>query len=200
MVSVRTLRWISVVAPTAFVVTFEIITRSLFDDVVPSWVHVVVALTAVSLAAFGFSTFVFTMMGRLEREVLERNRRLAILNALAADTSESLDVEQVAAATTRSIRAAMNLETVGLALASAEDGSLQLVGLDGLAAPFTPFDGVRSLAEYDCECQKAVALGRPVVIGDARESARRAGTMQGAHHRRPLCRARPEPPLRPGRD
>ena len=189
MMSVRTLRWISVVAPTAFVVTFEIITRSLFDDVVPSWVHVVVALTAVSLAAFAFSTFVFTMMGRLEREVLERNRRLAILNALAADTSESLDVEQVAAATTRSIRAAMNLETVGLALASAEDGSLQLVGLDGLAAPFIPVDGVRSLAEYDCECQKAVALCRPVVVSDVRESARCAGLLGDARAR--TCAAVP---------
>src|SRR3990170_1270488 len=175
--SVRTLRWVSVIVPTAFVVAFEIITRTVFADVVPSWVHVVVALAAVSLGAFLFSTFVFATIGRLERQGGERNRRLAILNALAADTSESLDVEQVAAATTRSIRAAMNLETVGLALVSAEDGSLQLVGLDGLAAPFIPVDGVRSLAEYDCECQKAVALGRPVVIGDARESARCAGLL-----------------------
>src|SRR3972149_325601 len=95
--SVRALRWISVIVPTIFVVTFEIITRSLFDDVVPPWVHVVVALGAVSGAAFAFSTFVFATIGSLEREVRERNRRLAILNALAADTSESLDVEQVRA-------------------------------------------------------------------------------------------------------
>ena len=175
--SVRALRWISVIVPTIFVVTFEIITRSLFDDVVPPWVHVVVALGAVSLAAFIFSTFVFATIGRLEREVRERNRRLAILNALAADTSESLDVEQVAAATTRNVRAAMSLETAGLALVSEEDGSLQLVGLDGLAAPFIPVDGARSLAEYDCECQKAVALGRPVVVDDIRESARCAGLL-----------------------
>src|SRR3990172_644951 len=90
--SVRTLRWVSVIVPTAFVVAFEIITRTVFADVVPSWVHVVVALAAVSLGAFLFSTFVFATIGRLERQVVERNRRLAILNALAADTSESLDV------------------------------------------------------------------------------------------------------------
>src|SRR3990172_10366456 len=112
--SVRALRWISVIVPTIFVVTFEIITRSLFDDVVPPWVHVVVALGAVSLAPFIFSTFVFATIGSLEREVRERNRRLAILNALAADTSESLDVEQGAAATTRNVRTALNPEAVGL--------------------------------------------------------------------------------------
>src|SRR3990170_6816898 len=134
MISIKTLRWVSVVVPTAFVVVFELVTRSLYNDFVPAWGHTVVILAAVSGAAFAFSTFVFAAMGRLEREIRERNRRLAILNALAADTSESLDIEQVAAATTRNVRAAMSLETAGLALVSEEDGSLQLVGLDGLAA------------------------------------------------------------------
>src|SRR3990172_10004896 len=139
--SVRTLRWVSVIVPTAFVVAFEIITRTVFADVVPSWVHVVVALAAVSLGAFLFSTFVFATIGRLERQVVERNRRLAILNPLAADTSEALDVEQVAMATTRNVRAAMNLETAGLALVSEGGTGLQLVGLDGPAGPFVPVGG-----------------------------------------------------------
>src|SRR3989304_9146821 len=96
--SVRTLRWVSVIVPTAFVVAFEIITRPVFADVVPSWVHVVVALAAVSLGAFLFSTFVFATIGRLERQVVERNPRLAILNALAGGTSEALGVGQGAPA------------------------------------------------------------------------------------------------------
>src|SRR3990172_6376129 len=86
-------------------------------------------------------------------------------------------VEQVAVTTTRSVRGAMNLETVGLALVPEESGSLELVGLDGVAAPFIPANGTRSLAEYDCECQKAVALGRPVLVSDAGESARCAGLL-----------------------
>ena len=187
--SVRTLRWVSVIVPTAFVVTFEIITRSLFNDVVPSWLHVVVALGAVSGAAFAFSAFVFGTIASLEREVLERSRRLSILNALAADTSESLDVEQVVAATTRNVRGAMRLETVGLALVSEESGSLELAGLDGVAAPFIAANGARSLAEYDCECQKAVALGQPVLVSDAGESARCAGLL--GNERPQTCAAVP---------
>ena len=176
--SVRALRWISVIVPTIFVVAFEIITRRLFDDVVPPWVHVVVALGAVSLAAFIFSTFVFATIGRLEREVRERNRRLAILNALAADTSESLDVEQVAAATTRHAALAMGAVAAGLVLVSEEDGSLQLMGQHGLPLQFAPEDGSVSLGEYDCGCRKAVALGRPVVVEDTRESASCLGLLR----------------------
>jgi signal transduction histidine kinase len=176
--SVRALRWISVVVPTIFVVAFEIITRSLYGNQVPPWVHVVVALAAVSVAAFAFSTFVFGSVSSLEREVRERNRRLAILNALAAEMSESLDLEQVAATATRKVLTAMNAEAAGLALVSEEDGSLQLVAQDGLAVQFTPQDGAVPLGEHDCECRKAVALGRPVLVADTRESARCAGILK----------------------
>ena len=169
--SVRRLRWISVIAPTVFVGAFEIVTRSLYGNLVPPWAHVVVALAAVSLAAFAFSTFVFASMRGVEREIRVRNRRLAALNALAADVSESLDVEQVAAATTRSVLASMTADTAGLALVSEEDGSLQLVGQDGLAVQFIPENGALPLGENDCECRKAVALGRPVLVEDTIQSA-----------------------------
>jgi signal transduction histidine kinase len=168
--SIRKLRWISVIAPTVFVGVFEIVTRSLLGNLVPLWVHVVVALAAVSVAAFAFSTFVFASMRDLEREIHVRNRRLAALNALASDVSESLDVEQVATATTRSVLASMSAEAAGLALVSEQDGSLQLVGQDGLSAHIPPGNGGLPLGENDCECRKAVTLGRPVVVEDTSQS------------------------------
>ncbi len=172
--NVRTLRWISVIVPTVSVVAFEVITRSLYGDVVPSWAHVMVALGAVSSGAFAFSTFVFATVARLETEVVERNRRLATLNALAAAVSESLDLEQVAAATTRSVLAAMTADAAGLALVSEEEGRLQLVGQDGLPVQLVPEESA-GLGQHDCECRKAVAVGRPVVVEDSGESAGCAG-------------------------
>ena len=168
--SIRRLRWISVIAPTVFVGAFEIVTRSLYGDLVPLWVHMVVALAAVSVAAFAFSTFVFASMRSVEREIRVRNRRLAALNALAAEVSESLDVDQVAAATTRSVLASMTADVVGVALVSEEDGALRLIGQDGLAVQFTPENGGLPLGENDCECRKAVALGRPVLVEDTSQS------------------------------
>ncbi len=173
--SVRKLRWISVVAPTVFVVAFEIISRSLYGNQVPSWIHVVVALAAVSVAAFGFSTFVFASVGRLEREVVERNRRLATLNVLAAEVSESLDVEQVAAATIHNVLAATNAEAAGLALVYEEDGSLELVGQHGLAVGLSQEDGAMPLREQDHVCRRVLALGRPVVADDAEQRSCCAG-------------------------
>ena len=92
----RTLRWISVVVPTTSVVVFELLTHVLFYDSVPVWVNVAVAFGGVTIGAFAFSAFMFSTMGRLERELRERNRRLALLNSVATAASESLDLDEVA--------------------------------------------------------------------------------------------------------
>ncbi len=66
--TIRTLRWTTVVVPTAFVVVFELATRSLYGDILPAWGHTAVILAAASAGAFLFSSFVFATMGRLEHE------------------------------------------------------------------------------------------------------------------------------------
>jgi len=179
MLSIRTLRWISVIAPTAFVVVFELVTRSLYGDVIPAWGHTAVILAAVSAGAFAFSTFVFATISRLEREVRERNRRLALLNAVATDASESLDLDEVAAAITRNVKQALIADGAGIALMSEKDGELKLVAQSGLHPGIALADSGSTLMA--CECQKAMALGQPVVFTDAHtvsscESVLRSGT------------------------
>lgn len=175
MLSIRTLRWISVVVPTAFVVVFELVTRGLYGDAVPAWGHTVVILTAVSAGAFAFSTFVFATMAHLEREIRERNRRLALLNVVSTEASESLDLEEVAAAITRNVMQALRAEAAGLALVSGEDDELRLVAQSG--SPLQIPHGNGSLGPHDCECRKALALGQAVVIPDSQESASCAGIL-----------------------
>ncbi len=166
MLSIRKLRWISVIGPTAFVVGFEVFTRVLFPDIVPAWVHVVAALAAISAGAFAFSTFVFTSMARLEGQIHERNRRLALLNTIATRASESLDLEQVAATICRNVSNALDAEAAAIALTSEDDGELRLAGHVGLPPGATGPDG--ALGTYDCDCRKALALDGPVVR-DAQE-------------------------------
>ena len=161
MIGIRTLRWISVIVPTAFVVGFEWTTHSLDRDAVPAWGHGIVALAAVSAAAFAFSTFVFTTISRLEREVRERNRRLALLHAVATEASESLDTEEVAAAIIEEVGPALEADTAGLVLASGEDGEPRLVARYGLPEIAL---GDRRLGFYDCECRRALTLGQTVVV------------------------------------
>lgn len=174
MLSIRTLRWISVVVPTAFVLVFELVTRGLYGNSVPAWGHTVVILAAVSTAAFAFSTFVFATMARLEREIRERNRRLALLNVVSTEASESLDLEKVAAAITRNVMQALGAKAAGLALVS-EDGELRLVAQSG--SPLQISHGNGSLGPHDCECRKALALGQAVVVPDSQESASCTGIL-----------------------
>jgi signal transduction histidine kinase len=165
--SIRTLRWITVIAPTAFVVAFEFVTRLLVPHIVPGWGHVVAALAAISSAAFAFSTFVFTSVARLERQVNERNRRLAVLNSVAAHASESLDLEEVANAIARDLIEGLDADAAAVALVGEDDGELRLVGCAG--------QGLEMSVNYllgadDCECRKVVALDRPLVIENAHEA------------------------------
>src|SRR3989337_776844 len=154
----RTLRWISVVVPTTSVVVFELLTHVLFYDAVPVWVNVTVAFGGVTMGGSAFSAFVFGTMGRLERELRERNRRLALLNSVATAASESLDLDEVASAITRNVMQALTTDAAGLALVSEEDGELRLVAQSGLPPNITDASG--QLGPYDCECRKALHPGR----------------------------------------
>jgi two-component system nitrate/nitrite sensor histidine kinase NarX len=175
MLSIRTLRWVSVVVPTAFVVVFELVTRGLYGNSVPAWGHTVVILAAVSTAAFAFSTFVFATLAHLEREIRERNRRLALLNVVSTEASQSLDLEEVAAAITHNVMQALRAEAAGLALISEEDDELRLVAQSGSSLQIPHDNG--SLGSHDCECKKALALGQAVVVPDSQESASCAGIL-----------------------
>lgn len=169
MLSIRRLRWISVIVPTGSVVGFELVARILFPDFVPGWANVAVVLAAVSAGAFAFSTFVFGTIARLENQIRERNRRLALLNTVAAHSSESLDVEQVAKAIAKNLVDGFDAEAAAVALASEADGELRVIGQVGLPRTILRPDG--SFGPYDCECRKALALDRSVVVEDARDYA-----------------------------
>src|SRR3972149_1359376 len=170
----RTLRWISVVVPTSSVVVFELFTHVLFTHSVPMWVNLVVAFAGVSVGASAFSAFVFGTMGRLESELRERNRRLALLNAVATEASESLDLDQVASAITRNVMQALTTDTAGLGpVSGGGEGELGLVPQSGL--PPNIADATGQLGPYDCECRKALIGGRTIVAEDSRENVACAG-------------------------
>jgi len=169
----RALRWISVVVPTTAVVVFELLTHVLFYEAVPAWVNVVVAFGGITIGAFAFSAFMFSTMGRLERELREGNRRLALLNSVATAASESLDLDEVASAITRNVMQALATDAVGLALVSEEDGELRLVAQSGL--PLNIADGSGRIGPYDFECRKALMRGQTIITEDSRENAACAG-------------------------
>ncbi len=179
--TIRTLRWSTVVVPTAFVVVFELVTRSLYGDILPAWGHTAAILAAVSAGAFLFSTFVFATMARLEREIRDRNQRLALLNAVASEASASIEVDEVGSAITRNVMQALAADAVGLALTSEEDGELRLAAHSGL--PLHVAQEHHNLGPYDCECRQALALGYALVVRDSRETDSCGGILGGRARR-----------------
>src|SRR3990172_4702386 len=169
----RTLRWISVIVPTTSVVVFELFTHVLFTHSVPMWVNLVVAFTGVSVGASAFSAFVFGTMGRLESELRERNRRLVLMNGVAQEASESLELEEVAVSITRNVMQCMTADSAGVALVSEDDGELRLVAQSGLLPGIADAGG--RLGPYDCECRKALARGQTITVEDSRMNAACAG-------------------------
>jgi nitrate/nitrite-specific signal transduction histidine kinase len=168
--SISTLRWISIIGPTIFVIAFEITTRALYSDLVPPWGHALVALTAVLTAAILFSRFVFATMARLEREIRERNKRLALLNTLSTKVSEYLDTSEVAAITGRRVVSALDAAGAGIALIDAE-GDLRLISQEGLGEhSLLSWNDAPVDLRHDCECRKVVALGDTVVVPDTLEN------------------------------
>lgn len=178
--NITTLRWTSIVGPTLFVVAFEIVTRALYSGLIPQWGHVLVALSAVSVAAFLFSRFVFATMAQLEREVRERNKRLALLNTLSAELSESLDTRQVAGLAARKIAAALDAEAAGITLTD-DDGKARLVGSDGPVVVATPLSEDVQAPELrpDCGCSRVVRLGKTIITPSSGEDDTCAGLVEG---------------------
>lgn len=181
VLSIKRLRWISVIAPTLFVVAFELVAEGFLGrDRVPPWIHALVALVAVAIAASAFSLFVFSTIGKLEKEIRERSHRLGLLNSLGKQLSESLDISEVAESAARNIVDALDADAAGLALALDDErpGSLQLVGHYGLAGLPDINESPMPLGEYDCESARAVALGRPVVVEDTLANPRCSGLLK----------------------
>jgi nitrate/nitrite-specific signal transduction histidine kinase len=179
--SISTLRWISIIGPTLFVIAFEITARALYTNLLPPWGHALVALTAVSTAAFLFSRFVFATVARLEKEIRERNKRLALLNALSMEVSEYPDARNMAAVAVGRLVSALDASNAGIAV-NDDAGNLRLIGQHGLsddAVARWRTNGSQGTS-YDCECREAISMGRTILTLDSQESEACSGLVNGS--------------------
>jgi signal transduction histidine kinase len=90
----RTLRWLAIVLPVAFIVGLNYLLHTAFHRLhdFPG-VLIVLALLVGLTAAFSFA--VFGLVERLERRILERNAMLAALVAIGREAGSSLDLGEL---------------------------------------------------------------------------------------------------------
>ncbi len=93
--SLRRLRWLAIVIPLAFLATLDYVRHTLFVDQLHTTGGAVFVFVLVAAAVSAFSFVIFGLIGRLERRVIAQNRRLAVLNAIAAASARNLELAEL---------------------------------------------------------------------------------------------------------
>lgn len=131
--SLSLLKWFAIVAPAAFLAVVVFLLRGPVHHELHSFPGYLYVLAVMTVAVSVFSFFVFGIIGRVERRVLEQNEHLAALLAVGRAGSSSLDLAVVLDAALEAILSVTSAETGEVWLAT-EDGELSLVRQRGAAA------------------------------------------------------------------
>lgn len=89
----RRLRLVGVLAPVAFIASFEAFRIGVIEASLDAPASNIVAATVGVLAALGFGVLIFFSIDRAQRALVRRSRDLAIVNRVAAATQGELNVE-----------------------------------------------------------------------------------------------------------
>jgi two-component system nitrate/nitrite sensor histidine kinase NarX len=91
----RRLRLVGVLAPVVFLATFEAFRIGVIDAALDAPASNLAAGALGVAAALGFGLVIFLHIDRAQREVVRRNRDLAIVNEVAAATQGELDADSI---------------------------------------------------------------------------------------------------------
>ncbi len=93
--TLKLLRILTIVSPVIFIGLFELARHYLFIEENPMIIGNVILLTAVTVAAFFFSRYIFGIIDKTQKDNLRRNEELKTLNSVAYDINKSLNLDVV---------------------------------------------------------------------------------------------------------
>ena len=154
-------RWAAVLVPTAFVVIVEAFSDVVLDQAVPFPFDTIFVGLVVLLAGLVMSAVAFRLVGRLERQLRERNAELEAraatartLHAMTIAITAVTDVSAVLVATATNARTLLGGDVAWLLLAT-PDGGERLAASSGPDGSFDPQGGQAAADE-----RRFVARGR----------------------------------------
>lgn len=169
--TIRQLRWTTIVAPVLFLAVFTYVAHSLFESLLESWIGFSIILALATVAVALFSHLVFGIIERLESRVSGQNQELSAVSSIATVLSEPVGVDQALQVSLDTAIQAMDasagviciLDVERQELHSAADRGLSPAILERVRRQKVGDDPVGSLV---------VRSGRSVVIADAFEDPR----------------------------
>jgi signal transduction histidine kinase len=93
--TLQRLKWLTIVAPLAFLVLIGVAQQALAPAFLTSWPGYLLLAALTLLASLAFSETVFGAIGRLQRRQAQQNRELLALHEAGLEIAEELDLETV---------------------------------------------------------------------------------------------------------
>ena len=93
--TLRRLKWLTLLAPLAFLALFEGAQRSLAPALLTSWPGYLLLGGVTLIATLFFNETIFGVIGRMQGRQLQQNRELLALHEAGLDITEELDLEVV---------------------------------------------------------------------------------------------------------
>lgn len=94
-VSLRQLKWLTVVAPLVFLAVVDYVRRTVQPDLMQSWIGDVLVAGLVLFAVLLFSETVFGRVERMQSRLARQNRELLALHEAGLDVAGELDLQEV---------------------------------------------------------------------------------------------------------
>lgn len=161
--SLSQLKWFAIVAPVTFLVVVGYLVRGPFHEELHEFPGYLYVLAALAFGVSVFSFFVFGIIARVERRVLEQNEHLSALLAVGRAGSSSLDLADVLDAALGAILSVTSAEAGEVWLVT-EGSELVLARQRGAAAD--AFRGRTHLRLGEGLPGLAAESGSPVVVHD----------------------------------
>lgn len=93
--TLKQLKWITILAPVAFLVLLEAVRQTLQPELFRAWPGHLLTLGVLLLGALVFSEVIFAKIQELHRQTESRNRELLALHQAALDITAELSLEEV---------------------------------------------------------------------------------------------------------
>ncbi len=169
--TIRQLRWTTIVAPILFLGVFTYVAHSLFESLLESWIGFALILALAAVVVALFSHLVFGIIERLESRVSGQNRELSAVSSIATALSEPVGVDQALQVSLDTAIQAMGASAGVICILDVERQELHSAADRGLSPAILERVRRQKLGD-DPVGSLVVSSGRSVVIADAFEDPR----------------------------
>ncbi len=158
--SLHSLKWLTAVLVTVFLLVFEYIRHFVWPGLLHTLPAYLVSLIIVFAIILLFNQTIFSLLEKMQRVILQQNRRLSTLNAIASTVSQSLNLDETL---DDALNKVINLTGVDAAAIHLVEGDRLALKTHRNLPPHLA-EGVSELKIGEGLSGRVAASGQPIVV------------------------------------